>query len=295
MAIIWPEALVSELAERRCIIFMGAGASMGSLALDGLRKPPGWRALLEGLLPRIPNNKDKALVSRLLKKQRFLDAAEIIRDACNAADFTQYLETTFTEPHFQPSEYHKVIRDIDPKIVMTTNYDQIYDQYCIGGAAAAGYKVSRYHDPTLVQNLRSRQSLVVKAHGCLSQPENIILSRSSYYRAKRDYSGFYSVLDALFLTQTILFVGCSLTDPDIQLVLENANISASSSHPHYALVENVGHYSTRKAIKEMHNIELLEYKPNRYDLAVAGLVDLKDQVLTKRSLSEHDLTGGFQV
>jgi hypothetical protein len=280
MPIIWPDALASELAERRCIIFMGAGVSMGSVSADGSSRPPGWNRFLADAVPLVTKRADKAYARRLIAANQFLDAAEVITECSDRADFGNYLRRTFVQPRFSASEMHKAILEIDPKIVITTNYDQIYDHYCDSGIAQSGYNVALHSDTFVVENIRSRVRLIIKAHGCVSDPRQIVLSRSSYYRARRDYPGFYQILDALFLTNTLLFVGCSLTDPDIQLILENVNISAPSTHPHYALVEKVQHRSIKAAIKTTHNIE---YPPTRHDLALEGLAALKDKAILLRS------------
>jgi hypothetical protein len=284
MPIEWPSALVTELAERRCIIFIGAGTSMGSLAEDGVRRPPDWEKLLRGAAQLVQKDSDKKRALALINKYQFLDAAEVITDCSNPADFTNYLRDSFVQPRFLPSELHKIILEIDPKIVITTNYDEIYDHYCISGHAESGYNICRYYDRFAVENIRSRIRLVIKAHGCVSDATKIVLSRSSYYKAKRDYPGFYQLLDALFLTHTLLFVGASLTDPDIQLVLENANLSVPSAHPHYALVEKTRHESIKAAVKETNNVELIEYPRKRHDIAVVLMADLKDKVIGQRSV-----------
>jgi len=284
VAIDWPPALATELAERRCIIFMGAGVSIGSLSEDGTTHPPNWENFLTGASGLIPGDADKKVARTLIRKHLFLDAAEIITERSNQADFTDYLRNTFVKPRFAPNELHKIILDIDPKIVITSNYDEIYDHYCISGHAESGYNICRYYDRYAVENIRSRIRLVMKAHGCVSDPTKIVLSRSSYYMSRRDYAGFYEVLDALFLTHTLLFVGASLTDPDIQLVLENVNISAPSTHPHYALVEKTRHPSIKAAIKKMHNIELIEYPKGKHDLAVQAMADLRDKGIAHRLL-----------
>ncbi len=46
----WPETLVTELAERRGLIFMGAGVSIGSVSADGTKHPPSWFSFLQGAL-----------------------------------------------------------------------------------------------------------------------------------------------------------------------------------------------------------------------------------------------------
>jgi hypothetical protein len=101
--------------------------------------------------------------------------------------------------------------------------------------------------------------------------------------ARRDHPSFYAILDAIILTHTLLFVGCSLTDPDIQLVLENANIAVPSSHPHYALVEKVRHKSLRSAIKLTHNVDLIEYRKGQHQDATDAMADLRDKVLARRA------------
>ena len=136
------------------------------------------------------------------------------RKSSQIAAIQPILRTTCAIPLFHPGfpqgELHKIILEIDPKIVITTNYDEIYDHYCISGHAESGYNICRYYDRYAVDNIRSRIRLVIKAHGCVSDATKIVLSRSSYYTAKRDYPGFYQLLDALFLTHTLLFVGASL-------------------------------------------------------------------------------------
>jgi hypothetical protein len=264
---------------------MGAGVSMGSVSADGSHHPPGWHDFLESALPSVGKRADRTYAKKLITTGQFLDAAEVITECSDHADFDQYLRRTFIQPRFTASEMHKIILEMDPKIVITTNYDQIYDHYCKSGIAQSGYNVANHSDSFVVENIRSRVRLIIKAHGCVSDPRNIVLSRSSYYRARRDYPGFYDVLDALFLTNTLLFVGCSLTDPDIQLILENVNISAPSSHPHYALVEKAEHRSIKAAIKATHNIELIEYPKGGHAMATTALASLRDKVLAGRSVA----------
>ena len=68
----WPSALVTELAERRCIIFMGAGTSMESVAEDGVKHPPNWENFLKGAAELVHNKSDKkhALAARGVSGRR---------------------------------------------------------------------------------------------------------------------------------------------------------------------------------------------------------------------------------
>lgn len=282
--ITWPQALVAELAERRCIVIMGAGASMGSVAADGVTHPPNWENLLNRSLHLIRRPTDRKFAKSLIAERQYLDAAELITECSDHADFGTYIRSVFVVPKFKPSPIHEVVLEVDPKIVVTTNYDTIYDLYCTNGTAVNGYNICRYYDTHAVDAIRSTVRLVLKAHGCVSDPTKIVLGRSSYFKARRDYPGFYAILDALFLTHTLLFIGCSLTDPDIQLVLENVNISAPSAYPHYALVEKTRHSAIAQAIRSAHNIQLIEYPKGQHANAVDALTMLKQEVESYRAL-----------
>lgn len=274
----WPQALVAELAARRCIIFLGAGASANSLGNDGVSKPPLWNAFLNELKMAIPTGTSFTTIDDLLAKEKFLDAAEVIMGKIVPADFTRIVRERFVKPKFHNSSIHESVLTIDPKIVVTTNYDDIYDNYCRSGMAEDGYNVCKYYDQHLVNDLRSPVRIIIKSHGCVSDPSRIVLTRSQYFKERQEYGSFYTVLDALFLTHTILFIGYSLSDPDIQLVLENTNIAARSSHKHYALIEDKFESDIEQAVANAYNIHFLKYSEGRHDEAESALNELANQV-----------------
>jgi len=198
----WGDALVKEIAARRCIVFLGAGASASCVPAlgDPARRPPDWRTLLTELNRRTPPGADRTLADGLIGDLKYLDAAEIIAHTMARADYADAMRQMLEEPRFRQSLIHEHILNLDPKIVITTNFDQIYDRYCTGGAAAAGYNIVKYTDTHLVQQLRSPIRTIVKAHGCISQTDHMVLTRSGYFEARRQYASFFRVLDALCLT-----------------------------------------------------------------------------------------------
>lgn len=271
----WPKSLVTEIAHRRCIVFLGSGASAGCLSADKQKKPPTWDDFLKKLIQLIPNNAEhKKVIDELMNKFKYLDAAEIIYDLISKADYTQFIRDELELPKYQASRIHEIVLELDPKIVVTTNYDKIYDNYCTYGSAADGYNISKYYDQHLISDLRSPIRTIIKAHGCVSDPAKIVLTKSQYFKARKDYSNFYKILDALFLTHTILFIGYSLNDPDIQILLENVNIIAPSEHPHYFIMGDGGHEVLKKSNKISYNLDFIEYPAGDYESLNAGLEDL---------------------
>jgi hypothetical protein len=274
----WPAALVSELAARRCIPFLGAGASASSVGADGVTHPPLWTAFLGALRAACPAGSDLSAIDDLIAKDKLLDAAEVLVAKIPTADFTRVVREQFVQPRFTNSSIHLSVLTLDPKIVVTTNYDDIYDGFCRTGQAHDGYNVCKYYEEHLVNDIRSPVRLIVKAHGCVSDPSRIVLARSQYFRVRQSYGVFYSVLDALFLTNTMLFVGYGLSDPDIQLVLENASIAARSAHPHYALVEDNIQPDVEAAARVSYNIHFIKYPIGRHDIAELAMRELAEAV-----------------
>lgn len=281
----WPNALIEELAARRCIIFLGTGVSAGCLSQDGTKKPPDWKTFLEELKGALPDTADKTIIDDLLFKEKYLDAAEIILCKISAADFARIIRQLFVQPRYQPCHIHQNVLVIDPKIVITTNYDDIYDNYCRTGDAKDGYNVCKYYDSHLVNDLRSLVRLIVKAHGCVSDAHKIILTRSQYFKERQQHGIFYNILDALFITNTLLFIGYSLSDPDIQLVLENANIAAPSAHKHYAVMPDNIPPDIEEAAAKAYNIHFLKFQSGNYKELENALEELKNQVTQFRSLN----------
>ena len=256
----WPGTLVDELADRRAIV-SGCRGLRRMQRRSWRRNPSHLASITE---PReaagITDAGDLAYVEELVSKELLLDAAEIIFTKVSPPERRKFFRKQLAEPNFIPSEVHQLIQELDAKIVITTNYDQIYEKQCNAGVVGHGYSVRAYHDDDLLNEIRSPDNLIVKAHGCVNHTEKIVVTRSDYFEARRSHWEFYNILDSLLLVNTILFLGCNLNDPDIQLVLENAHIAARCQHPHYALVPKGHHPAIRTAIKNTYNIELHEYE-----------------------------------
>ncbi|EAU55355.1 hypothetical protein SPV1_11501 [Mariprofundus ferrooxydans PV-1] len=95
---------------------------------------------------------------------------------------------------------------------------------------------------------------------------------------RQNNSTFYSVLDALFITHTLLFIGYSMSDPDIQLVLENSSIAAPSAHPHYAFIQDNISDDIESALAKSYNIQYLKYPEGDHDYANEAIIDLAESV-----------------
>ena len=56
-------------------------------------------------------------------------ACELVRHSMGRDRFVNFLKKEFVTPRFKESEIHKAIFELDSRIVITPNFDNIYDVY----------------------------------------------------------------------------------------------------------------------------------------------------------------------
>ena len=278
----WPKSLVTEIARRRCILFLGAGVAASAQNATGNR-PMEWKAFLTSAADLVHNTETQNEVKALINQNRMLLALQVINDEADPGDYRALLDRCFNDPSFEPSELHGLIFSLDSRLVITTNFDKIYEKHCLK-VSTEGFKVIPYYSNSLVDEIKSDTRLIIKAHGSIDDIANMVFTKSEYYSAKARHSSFYTVLKALLLTNTCVFIGCSMDDPDVLLVLEELKMTANASRPHYALVRSQSQsVFVRKDLQSTYNVKTLEYGPNHDDL-VTAMKDLQEQIDAIRSI-----------
>lgn len=251
----WPKEVVSDIARRRCVVFLGSGISMNSTNADG-RRPKTWLSFLESTLEDI---NPKAHIKKLLKDSDYLTACEVIKRVLGKEEFTRIVREEFLTPAYRPAEIHKQIFALDSRIVATPNFDKIYETYA-NGEANGSIVVKQHYDVDVISSIRSSQRLILKIHGTIDSPNNLIFTRAEYAEARTKHSTFYEVLEALALTHTFVFLGCGVNDPDIKLLLEDTLFKHNSSRRHVMLLPNKAlHNSVVDVIQDTMNLNIIQY------------------------------------
>lgn len=275
----WPKPLVREIAERRVLVFVGSGISKAASPAM-----PNWSNLLSELKDNLSQATEKKFVSGLIKTGNLLDAAQIISDGLDRAVINDFMRDKF---QIRPMIHHEIYRSIlelDLKTIVTTNYDEFLEknfEHFSGGMQA--YNVCKHTSSDLLDKLRSPGRTIVKMHGCVTELNDLVLDRFSYFKAKRENSGFFQVLSSLFTINTVLFLGYSLGDPDMQIILEDINMHSDSSHGHYSLVSRQDHKSINRSMKRTYNILCIEYPKGAHDDVPSYLAELATAVGDERA------------
>lgn len=266
--ITWPRELISDLARRRTVLFLGSGISRNSTSVSGVR-PKTWVEFLESTSTIVnPNRHIKALI----KEKDYLTACEVIKKALGRDVFHQQLRDEFLSPQYQHALIHEQIFKLDSRIVATPNFDKIYETYA-NHAAKASIVVKHHYDPDIAGAIRGTDRIILKVHGSIDSPERMIFTRKEYAEARQKYRGFYSLLGALVLTHTFVFLGCSVNDPDIRLLLEDTFFRHPSSRAHFFVIPNGLHSSVRSVLEESMNLTILSYKPTQNHKEVSDSIE----------------------
>lgn len=281
----WPSDLINDIARRKCVLYLGSGVSANSITSDGMKHPATWDEFLRNVLTkRSEELKDQiSIITKLLNNKDYLMACEIIVNQIGERDFGDLAADEFRRPGFQVSTIHEVIYSLDSKIVITPNIDKIYEQ-CANINSHSTVVTKKYYKD-IAPFLRQSDYLIIKAHGCVDDPQNIVFTHEQYNRARYKYATFYRILDALLLTNTFIFIGCGLTDPDIQLTLENNNFSFPNCKPHYFITSKGSiDIEVAKSLLKNRNIKILTYEnlDGSHKELLADLQTLSPRVEDKR-------------
>lgn len=285
----WPSDLVTDVARRSCVLYIGAGISVNALAADG-SSPPTWKDFLTSLLRRIPG--DSTYIENLISKEDYLLACEVIIDRVGSITFNNAAQDSFRRPGYTPAEIHKAIYDLDSRLVITPNVDKIYEQYA--QATSCGTIVVKKQTEHDISNfIRSQDRVILKAHGSIDTPDEMIFSKCQYNEARYKYSGFYKLLDSLALTHTYVFLGCGLNDPDIRLTLENYNFGFPGCKPHFFITADTEmNTDLEQSLLKNCNLQVLKYdnsdgKHSKLLEAVRKLVRLVEDERVKLAGSQN--------
>ena len=280
----WPQSLIREIA-RRCILFLGAGVS-ASAEHEGTSRPKTWNEFLSEAVNLIRDTSEKAEVLALIEAKNYLLALQAIHQSADQSDYQSLLRSSFNNQAHRAGDLHKAIHRLDSRIVITTNFDKIYERHCESAVNdGSGYSTISYYDESLGDLIRTDERIIIKAHGTINNIPKMVFSRSQYHAAKKDHGRFYEILQSLLITNTCIFIGCGMDDPDISLLLEDVKIASSTTCPHYVLIRH-GDQSPIKLNdwNNTYNIKALEYGTEYADLTIA-IQDLADQVEELRAIN----------
>lgn len=184
------QALATLAKRGELALFVGAGVSIPA----GL---PSWDALLAGIAA------DNG--TELADLPDVLDRAELLRKELGTAFGAAVARQI--EGATRPSLAHAHLAALGCREVVTTNFDTLYE------------RAVRSTGRPLAMLPRDRPSAgqpwLLKLHGDITDPANIVLTRRDFVRFSADRGPAGAVLQSLMMTRHLFVVGASMTDANI--------------------------------------------------------------------------------
>lgn len=267
----WPEDLVRDIAARRSVLFLGAGVSRNARNASGVH-PREWTDFLNHLASRVGDPQQQAEIQQCLADADLLTACELARKYLSPSVFKTEMLTEYAGNAYRHAEIHDDLSRVDSRLVMTTNFDKLYENRA-NQLQDNTVIVKHYYDRDVADVFRRQNRVVLKVHGTIDALEQTIFTRSQYAVARRDYGHFYQLLRGLFVTHTFVFLGASMRDPDMQLLLEDHAYRFEGSRPHYMVMpDNSARAGTLSVLEETMNLKALVYDPANNHRALADSV-----------------------
>jgi hypothetical protein len=193
-------------------LFVGAGISMGA----GL---PGWQDLLVEVAARLDDGALADELRTVLGEGRLdpLDVASLLvarlRGGGRHGDRAlREAVASITQSVRRHSLAHGLLASLGVGRAVTTNYDDLYERARAG--ARRPVAVLPYQRPA------TDADWLLKLHGDVHHLDDVVLTRQDFLRYAADRNALTGVVHALLLTQHLLFVGYSLSDPNFHRTVD---------------------------------------------------------------------------
>ncbi len=226
--------LQDAIDKNKLVIFTGAGVSANS----GL---PSWGEIINAYAKGIGNSPPPYTTDDYLKIPQYYFNER------GSKEYYDVLTNLFNEKA-KPNPIHEILFELNPAHIITTNFDDLLEQTVLEkGIFFDTVKMDK--DLPYTPN----NKMIIKMHGDLLV-KNVVLKEDDYLSYSNNFKLIENFVKSLFATYTVLFVGYSVSDPDVRLIFQWVKDILKDDFQHAYLL-NVGEKS-----KDINHVEFQYYK-----------------------------------
>jgi tetratricopeptide (TPR) repeat protein len=222
------ESLLQALAAGECALFAGSGIS----AQAGL---PVWQQILAAAIDEfegVEKNLSWDPVRQMLAEGRPEVAADLISTRVSREDLLRFFTTLYEgETQIALPSILRVLGDMPFARILTTNWDSLVEQ---AFRHRSGHVLSPDRSEQFAAVYRENAFMILKLYGELSRPESVSCSAEEFRRSIEDNPDFFKFISSIYSTNTILFLGLSLTG--IEDFVSALRLRGDTNRAHFALV-----------------------------------------------------------
>lgn len=195
----------------KLVVFVGSAASYDS----GL---PSWKALVDSMNEALESPSDD-----------FLKTAELYHLLYGRNVYYKKIEEYFPSES-RPNYLHELILRLAPQHIVTTNWDDLIEKAI---AISSEFYLPVANDHSLAASSGSK--FLVKMHGDFHS-RNIVFKESDYHSYSDNFPLIENFIKSLFSTHVVLFVGYSISDYNLNLILSWIRNRTGDAPPIYTLL-----------------------------------------------------------
>ncbi len=249
--------IVSASQKNSLTFFVGAGVSK-------LSEAPTWKELINSICDEMGYAKKKEYSS-----EDYLRIPQMYYYSLNKDDeaYYSFIAKCFDCSNLKPNIVHKMLLSFSPASFVTTNFDSLLEEAAV--LSCKSYKSVACDDDIPFVN---GDKFILKIHGDLEH-KNIVLKEEDYLNYSDNFKLIETILKSVFSTNTVVFVGYSLNDYNIKLVLNWAKslLQDNFNKPIFIYTDDT----------HLTENELLYYESR--GLSVVEYYKLKDYVESKKN------------
>lgn len=280
-------------------LFIGAGMSMAILNDDWNEVGLSWKQLIYKCAEEFEINLKEDIktdglsypeiaseIAKLISSKESIDYKIAVK---KLKDKIANLTSWYPEKE-QRVVYGKILQDIDPAWIITTNYDLIIECLLTGKCLSLGPN----------DQLISPQNLipVYHLHGIRTNPNSIIISQEDYISLFRPNQYRQQKLSLSIKESTTLIVGYGLGDVNVLTAVDwskNVYSNQRMNYPHEIIQLLYTDKPKNEPYRDRNDILIIEFKELKTILAEIAELVINDKLIEIGNEKKlHDLNGIFQ-
>lgn len=277
--------IVNAIKQNNLVIFVGSGLSQRF-------NLPDWKKMVQDLISEVDKPQFKAYLTLLdiPVEDGGMSSIEVLEKLKSEhPTISSYIKRNFNI-HSGDFTLHKKIFDLTGQVI-TTNYDNAFEKATDNKISSAIY-TSEYNVSEVNKN---NEPYIFKLHGSYTEPDKCIVFQDQYNKLYNDESAAREKLKSIFIGKTILFLGFSFNDPDINLIFSNLDKAFGNNNRHYILSTTPKSFKTFEFLEaiELINFDKLEVFIDeclkiKQNSAVSESTEVSTQQLNKQTNSEFE-------
>lgn len=238
-----PKNIQSAIQENKLVIFAGSG-------LSSKFKLPSWKRLVEDVIESLDNDNYKSFIPLL--ENNLMSPVEVLEKLKKEHNqIIKYIKNNF---NIKDGDYslHKKIIELSGQII-TTNYDNAFENASSNNIVPTIYT----SDYNVSEINKTNEPYILKLHGSFAEADKCILFKEDYENLYSKETSSQQKLKSIFTEKTILFLGFSFNDPDINLIFNNLDKAFGNNNKHFIITNEPKEFAS---FKFLNTISILNYE-----------------------------------